>query len=486
MAGACVGTGLLIALALPPWGWWPLAPIGVALFDRLIADQPARRRYWRAWGVAAGWFYPGMAWMVWLSSPGWLVASAVYATYIGAAAALSPPGPWRRVALPGAIVVAEAIRWSFPFGGVPLASFAIAEAGGPLAPIVRVGGALLLVGVVVVLGGALSALSQRAWRAGAIGLAVVVGFVAVAAVSPRGHQIGTLRVAAVQGGGPQGTRAVDTNPRLVFDRQMAATALVTQPVDVVLWPEDVVDTNGAFATSPEASELADLARRLHAGVLAVGIVDDVNDTRFVNAQVAYDTTGQIVDRYEKVHRVPFGEYMPLRGLLHALGAPTELVPRDAISGTGPAILDTPVGRLGVVISWEVFFGDRARDAISHGGTVLLNPTNGSSYRGTELQSQQIASSRLRALETDRWVVQAAPTGFSAIITPDGRVVRRSGVSEQRVVQGTVGTRAGQTLYVRFGDRPVLVVAVAAVAAAWIASTRRRRSVLTRSEAMSSR
>ena len=70
--------------------------------------------------------------------------------------------------------------------------------------------------------------------------------------------------------------------------------------------------------------------------------------------------GRVVSRYAKVHRVPFGEYMPLRGLLHALGAPTDLVPRDAVAGTGPAYLDIPTGsgdvRAAVVISWEVFFG----------------------------------------------------------------------------------------------------------------------------------
>ena len=78
------------------------------------------------------------------------------------------------------------------------------------------------------------------------------------------------------------------------------------------------------------------------------------------------------------------------------------------------MLDLPDGaRLAVVISWEVFFGGRARDGVKHGGQVLLNPTNGASYTGTIVQTQQVASSRLRAIETGRWVVQAAPTGLLA-------------------------------------------------------------------------
>ena len=91
--------------------------------------------------------------------------------------------------------------------------------------------------------------------------------------------------------------------------------------------------------------------------------------------------------------------------------------------------------------------------------MLLNPTNGSSYWLTVVQTQQIASSRLRAIETDRWVVQAAPTGFSAVITPEGDVIERTGISESRVIQTTVELRHGDTLAVRLGAWPVAFAAV---------------------------
>jgi apolipoprotein N-acyltransferase len=162
-----------------------------------------------------------------------------------------------------------------------------------------------------------------------------------------------------------------------------------------------------------------------------------------------------------VRRVPFGEYVPFRSLLSTF-AGDALPARDAIVGEGPATVDTDVGRLGVVISWEVFFANRARDAVRHGGEVLLNPTNGSSYWLTIVQTQQIASSRLRAMETGRWVLQTAPTGLSAIITPDGEVIDRTAVSERAVVQGTVETRSGLTLYTRWGDGPMLVLALGLV------------------------
>jgi apolipoprotein N-acyltransferase len=129
-----------------------------------------------------------------------------------------------------------------------------------------------------------------------------------------------------------------------------------------------------------------------------------------------------------------------------------------------------------MISWEVFFGGRARDGVSHGGTLLLNPTNGSSYTGTILQTQQIASSRLRALENGRWVAQVAPTGFSAFVTPSGDVLDRTGISEQAVRYRTVTLRDGSTIYGRIGEKPVVGAAIVVVVAGLLLAgwDRRRR------------
>jgi apolipoprotein N-acyltransferase len=136
------------------------------------------------------------------------------------------------------------------------------------------------------------------------------------------------------------------------------------------------------------------------------------------------------------------------------------------------VIDTPIGRAGVSISWEIFFPERARDAIANGGQILLNPTNGSSFTGTIVQTQQVASSRMRAIETGRWVVQAAPTGFTAIVSPTGEVVQRTSISEARVLHGTVGLRDGQTWSTRFGRWPAILIALACVAGGWWIERRR--------------
>ena len=116
--------------------------------------------------------------------------------------------------------------------------------------------------------------------------------------------------------------------------------------------------------------------------------------------------------------------------------------------------------------------NRGRDGVLHGGQILLNPTNGSSYWLTEVQTQQVASSQLRAIETGRWVLQAAPTGFSAIVTPDGDVVQRTSISEQAVLEQDVMLRSGDTIATVIGPLPIVVLSLLLIAIAWWFATNR--------------
>jgi len=288
----------------------------------------------------------------------------------------------------------------------------------------------------------------------------VVGVAVGGAVAPDGNGRGHLRVAAAQGGGKRGVRAVKSDPQLVFDRQLRASERATPPVDLVLWPEDVIDV-ARLTRSPEERAVGALARRLDATVVA-GIVEDAGSDHFRNAAVVWAPDGRVVARYDKVHRVPFGEYIPFRNLIRHL-ADLSSVPRDERSGRGPGRLDTPVGRLAVVVSYEVFFGDRARSGIRAGGRLLLVPTNASSFKSSQVPGQEVAAARLRAIEGGRWVVQAAPTGYTAVVDQRGRVRARSRLAVAATVQRTVGLRRGRTLATRLGQRPVTAAALVALA-----------------------
>jgi apolipoprotein N-acyltransferase len=319
--------------------------------------------------------------------------------------------------------------------------------------------------VTVAIGVGLAAAWRRRLVPAAIALGAAVASVGLAAVAPRGHDLRPLRVAFVQGGGPQGTRAINTDMRQVFERHLDASAKVPAGMDLVLWPEDVVDTDFAVQDAREGADLEALARRLDAP-LVVGTVEGVDDEHFRNSSQALSAQGVWGDRYVKVQRVPFGEWVPFRSLIEKV-APDTLARRDATVSHESGLLRTDAGPLATVISWEVFFGHRARAGVRAGGQLLYNPTNGSTYTGTFVQTQQVASSRLRAIETGRWLVQVSPTGFSAFIEPDGTVHQRTGTREQAVRTHVVELRAGQTWYVRWGDAPVRELAAVLVVLGWI-------------------
>jgi apolipoprotein N-acyltransferase len=418
-----------------------------------------------------GLYLPGLWWMRDFSLPGYVVATLLEAAILAGGVALVPAtGRWRMAAFPAALVLVEAVRGSWPFGGLPISGIDLGQVSGPLGPAARIGGRLLLVALVGVGGVALAGLARRRWTAAGVCAAVVAAAAVLGVVAPDGSVVTGMTVAVVQGGGPRGVRAVNRDPAPVFQRHVEATARVQLPVDLVLWPEDVVDVTADVATTSEGARLAELSRSLGTALVA-GVVQDEEGGRFRNSAIPW-VGGALLPGYDKVHRVPFGEYVPARSLFERL-ADLSAVPRDATVGTGPPVLTLPGGTMGVVISYEVFFPDRARAAIRAGGRVLLVPTNAASYRDAQIPAQEVAVARLRALETGRWVVQAAPTGYSAVIDHRGRLRARSTLGRRQVLYTTATLRSGRTLYTRWGDWPVLALAAGTVAAAWAADRRRR-------------
>lgn len=446
--------GVCVAASMPPWGWWPLAFLGVAMYARVSWRQRDSHPFLSGFVFGIFWFLPSLAWMWFLTAPGYLITVALFASLHGAASLLSSRLARSKNSHRSALVVThalvETLRLSWPFGGVPLATLAISQSSSPL-----------------------SALSPFV---GPIGLSVLTLFLALLFSRPKvllalllmsgvgifwdgTRDTGeTLSITFVQGGGEQGTHAVYSNSRDVFLTHLNALKKITpnEKRDLVVWPENVINKtgDGLFVDSLEYQELSREAKRLNVPLM-VGITEDSGPNGFTNAQIVIEPDGVISGRYDKVRRVPFGEYMPMRTLLSSVGANTNLVPRDARAGDARGWLDIAGTRAAVAISWEVFFGGRVNEGITDGATFIVNPTNGSSYTWTILQTQQIASSRLRAREQGRWLVQVSPTGFSAFVSPEGTVMNRSGISEQAIEDFTISLREGQTPYSRMGNAPYI-------------------------------
>lgn len=476
-----MASGAAWALAAPPRGWWALLPLGAAALTVALHGRTLRLRLLLGGLAGLVLYATTLVWLVDFAVPGYTAVVLLEAVMLAVAVGLVPgahTGRWAGGwwALPAVLVLLDAAQTRFPFDGFPLPALVFSQLDGPFALAAPVGGSPLVTAVAATAGVALAAvvLARGRRRLVAVGIAtVVVGAPLVAGAAVSTSPAGTLDVAVVQGGGPRGLRAVFTNPEDTTDRQFAVAEQIAESPGLVLLPESAISVSGPIAGSSAERRVADLARRLDTSIV-VGVVE-AEDNAFRNAAVLWGADGERLGRYEKEHRVPFGEYIPGRALLERLTDLTALVPRDAVVGQGEALLDSPAGPLGVAVSYEVLFADRVREAVTAGGRIVLVPTNAASYVSDEVPAIEVAAARLRAREFGRTVLQAAPTGYSAVVLPDGQVVAQTALGAPGLLRETVPLRTGLTLYARLGDLPFITLAIIFLATpAFIRQVRRRR------------
>jgi apolipoprotein N-acyltransferase len=428
-----LGSGLLQFLALPPVGWWWTAPIGVALFVLAVRDQPGRRA--ALLGLLGGWafFLPLLHWLSVLGPDAWLALALVIAGwYAGMGWALSVVLElrWWPIAVPAVWVLQEWLRSRFPWGGLGWGRLAFGQPDSPLTGWVTLGGAPLL-SFIVALIGALLVLCLRSWRR----TLVAVSLTAVAALvgatvypTPGTSQTpASSQLAVVQGDVPQPgidflgrPLAVLSNHQRVTVELAAAVETGTEPQpDAVIWPENSADIDPV--ARPEAEALVDSAATSIGAPILVGTVQEVpgQPDRVANVGLVWDPQEGPTDAYIKQHPVPFGEFLPLRPILSRFITRFDRVPRDFIAGEEPGVLQLGPARIADVICFEVSSDEIVRTGVRAGGRAVVVQTNNATYATTAQPEQQFDISRLRARETGRYVLVAATTGVTGIISPAG-------------------------------------------------------------------
>ena len=475
--GIALVLGALTMLSLPPWGLWPLGPVGIGLWLR-FCNHGAERWRNRLEAAAAFWlgaYLLGLFWMTELTVPGWIAAVPVETLIMALPLTLLPAsGGWRAAGVPAALVLGEAVRWRLPFGGVPMSNLALGQVEGPWLGSALLGGPLGVIALVGVGAVVVERICAREWRAVSWPALVAIGVPIAALAVPSTTVDRTITAAVVQAGGELGTH-VDTPQRSVRLRHLDTANAWLGSADLMVWSESSTSSDGPLEASDNLAELEALAAWRETVLIANFYERAVDAERFRNATVAIDPGTGLADRYDKAHLVPFGEYVPLRSVVEPF-ADLSLISREAIAGEGPGVLSTSQGDIAVVTSYEVYFSNLVRDGVRAGGRIVANPTLASSYSTSVVPSQSLASARLRAVETGRWVLQSSTTGYSAIVAPDGDVTHRSELRESIVLAGDAELRSGSTPAVALGSWPLIVAA--AVTLAWCVSaavTRKSRA-----------
>lgn len=483
-----VAAGVLLPLGFAPFDWALLGILCPALLFLLWLDAPPRRAAWYGYLFGLGMFGVGASWVhVSIHEFGhtshvvsipltalFVLGLALFPALSGYAAAhAARPGRLRLlVVLPCAWVLVEWVRgWfltGFPWLNLGYSQIDMPAAG--LAPLAGVYGVSLLSALVAALLVALVEFRGVLRWLGVAALVLLLGGGQWLRGAQWTQPVGEpLRATLIQGNISQHVKWAPEmrEPTLQMYRELTARHWDS---DLVVWPETAVP---AFHHQVAEGYLAALGReaRAHGTDIVTGIaVADAETRRYHNSLV---TIGGATAFYHKRHLVPFGEYVPLEGLLRGLIGFFDL-PMSDFSGGPDVQAPLPVAgqRAAASICYEIAFGEEVIRALPE-ATLLLTVSNDAWFGDSLAPHQHLQIARMRVLETGRPLLRATNTGISAIIDARGEIVARSPQFQRDVLSASIQPRTGATPYVRFGNLPVVLLVVIALGVAVVAGRRSR-------------
>ncbi|MDN4481716.1 apolipoprotein N-acyltransferase [Demequina muriae] len=465
---------LALAASFPDLGWWPMAYVALGALWLSLTRASAWGGFFYGWIFGTVFMLPHVWWAHEAVGPvPWVALSIASGLFYGLFGAgwvhVHRSGLTRGSVWLGALAFAllwtgmEALRSMVPFGGFPWGRVAFSQLDSTVASFAWIGGApftsfaAALVGAL--LGVAVESLLKRrlivAIAAPLAGIAVVVSGLFV----PLDGQAttGTLRVGVVQGNVPnEGLDAFSQAREVTRNHRDGTLALMDDApgtLDLLLWPENSSDYDPR--TDEESRALVTEAAQAADAPLLLGTNDYSPPEGRYNSMLLWSPDGAVMDSYSKQRPAPFAEYIPIRDIARRFSPEVDRVQTDVLAGEGPATVALPVtdlGRtvtLGTVICFEVAYDRIVTDAVAAGAEIVLVPTNNASFGETAESTQQLAMSRLRAIETGRATVQASTVGVSAMIDPRGRVLEETGLFTAEQMHATLPLRDGITPAVRF-------------------------------------
>jgi apolipoprotein N-acyltransferase len=484
-----VALGGVSATGFAPLGLWPLLLLCLAVFMALVRGLPSRGAALRAgWCFGFGHFAVGLSWMahaftyqdampVWL---GWF-ASPFLALPLAVYPAVATGLAWRwgrgnatlfALYFAASWIVTEWLRATL-FTGLPwnpLASAFVDVAG-----ITRLVGTYGASGIVILAAAGLSLALSRRW-ASALGLlalplfALVYGFAEIPGPDDRPAKA-TLLIVQPNIGQQDKYRADYATENFAKLAALTVDRKARGP-RVIFWPEAAVPDMIGQGDAASLFARERLVSLLQPGDILLTGADliyeqktprgEATETRWIgaaNSSFTLDSQGRILWRYDKAHLVPFGEYVPLRALFTPLGI-ARLVPGDLDfwPGKGPHTDTIPgLGTVGTQICYEIIFSGQVVDR-AHRPDFLFNPSNDAWYGAWE-PAQHLAQARLRAVEEGLPVIRSTPTGISAVIDAEGRIVSALPLNRPGVLRATLPPAHEPTLFARFGNRLPLLFAL---------------------------
>lgn len=468
-----LGAGLVSALGFAPLGWWPLTLACLALLLHLVSEAPSLRGalaqgYW----FGTGHFIVGLNWIAGAfqyqdAMPKWLgwIAVVLLSFYLAVYPAMAAGLAWRwGRARPSAFILFFAAAWIATeyLRATMFTGFAWNPLGVVLVPLGALPhlseqiGTYGLSAMAVIAGGGLLALARHRWI---FATAVLLPLAALSflpnSLSMTHSATTPVRplIRIIQPNIGQQDKHVEAFDRVNFEKLTALTGKPGNEPRLILWPESAI---------PDYLEEEEWARDRIAKLMGpkdmlltggVALVEDGEGYVIAarNSSFVLTPRGELIGRYDKAHLVPYGEYLPMRSILSAIGL-SRLVPGDLDfwPGPGPQSFGVPgFGRVGVQICYEIIFSGHVIDR-NNRPDFLFNPSN-DAWFGVWGPPQHLAQARLRAIEEGIPVIRSTPTGISAVIDADGNVLHRLPYRKAGYIQTHLPSPHGPTLFARYGN-----------------------------------
>ena len=486
--------GVVLDLAFPDVGWWPLAFLGVAASLVSLIGRSARGALAVGLVFAASFYLVHIVWITrYLGVVPWFALAGIETVLSGiGAVGIALVYRWvpriargragRVIALPALVAGVWTARelWlgAWPYTGFPWGRIGMSQAESPLASVASWTGVTGLTFLMVfVVAAAVEAVRIRAWHAPVTALpaaAVLAALLLVPAFPTT--DAGSMRVGAVQGNGPTGYFD-EREPYAVLESQLEATkALEGEELDVLLWPEGGIDADPTSNAS-----VARVLDRLSASFDAPLIVNAATtrgDDTFNTSLLWEHGAENPVAYHDKSHPVPMGEYVPDRWFYEMLAPDlVGLIQREYTPGTNPPFFDVRGIGVGLAICFDVIYDDVIWAGALDGAEVYMFQTNNADFRDTDENLQQLAFARMRAIETGRAVVNLSTVGTSQVIAPDGTTIDALPAGEAGVLATDVPLRTGLTPAVVIGPAVQWVLGWGSVLALLVVGplARRRRT-----------
>lgn len=527
--GATVVAGLLLYASYPRFNWWWAAILAFGVLSWVLTRPATTLAGGFGYGLLFGltFYLPLIRWISILVGGVPLLALVLLCAFFPAVFGLAAVTVRR---LPGWPIwfallwtAQEWLKCTIPFGGFPWGVVAAGQTSGPFLPLVRLGGVPLLSFAIVLTGCAVAALvletvswwwaSQRRHDAAAArtadappavvlpALCICLVFFLAAAVWPQVRHSGTgsgneptVTAAVVQGNVPRLGLEFNAQRLAVLGNDLRETRRLADDVragraprpDFVVWPEDASEIDPT--ANPEAAQEISVAVEAIGVPILVGTVLDLpnrpsGEPAQTNTVIVWNPGSGPGDRHDKRIVQPFGEYLPWRGFFRHLSGMADMA-GYIVPGKGSGVVHAGSTPIGIATCWEVSFDRALQHSVRNGAQLLAVPANNANFNQT-MSEQQLAFSKLRAVELDRYALVASNVGISAVVTPDGRELQRTRFFTPGYLDTQVRLKTTMTPPARWGPlmQGALLVAALAVLFAgilhngWLTEIHRRLSEL---------